>query len=194
MNLQQKTRRFGAWVILCSLLLRIQPLITVEKAASFLSQPHIASVLLYLETGRHVRFSLPFGQGHTAESAAPWSAPESLPVFAPEQANAVQMYYGCDLRPDLTRLMAQPLQWYLPLPEPTVLILHSHGTEGYSDTRTSDYRTTEETRNMLSIGDRVVEVLAEYGITALHDRTLHDYPNYNTAYAVLLSASCFPER
>ena len=36
--------------------------------------------------------------------------------------------------------------------------------------------------NMLCIGDRVVEVLAQYGITALHDRSLHDYPDYNSAY------------
>lgn len=182
MDLQQKTRRFGAWVILCSLLLRLQPLVNPDSVASFFSQPHIASVLLYLETGRHVRFSLPFGQGHAAESAAPWSAPEELPAFVPEQAETIQMYYGCDLRPDLAQLLPQPLQWYLPLPEPTVLILHSHATEGYADTRLTGYRTQEENRNMLSIGDRVVEILAQYGITAIHDRTLHDYPDYNAAY------------
>ena len=36
---------------------------------------------------------------------------------------------------------------------------------------------------MLSIGERVVEVLAQHGISAIHDRSLHDYPNYNSAYS-----------
>ena len=182
MNLQQKTRRFGAWVIVCALLLRLQATVTADQLASILAQPNIAKLLIYLETGRNVRFSLPPAKSHSAESAAPWSAPEALPVFLPEQAGNLQMYYGCDLRPDLGALLSQPLSWYLPLPEPTVLILHSHATEGYADTSRSGYRTTEQTDNMLSIGDRVAEILAQYGITAIHDRTLHDHPNYNSAY------------
>ena len=182
MDLQQKTRRFGAWVIVCALLLRLQATVTADHLAFFLAQPNIAKLLIYLETGRNVRFSLPPAKSHSAESAAPWTAPEALPVFLPEQAGNLQMYYGCDLRPDLETLLTQPLSWYLPLPEPTVLILHSHATEGYADTQDSGYRTTEEAHNMVSIGKRVAELLSQYGITAIHDRTLHDHPNYNSAY------------
>ena len=35
---------------------------------------------------------------------------------------------------------------------------------------------------MLSIGDRVAELLEAEGIRVIHDREFHDYPDYNTAY------------
>lgn len=180
MDLQQKTRRFGAWVIACSLLLRLYSLGIIDRAAAFLSQPHIAAMLIYLETGRNVRFSFPQKQLHQGESPAPWTSPEVLPAFSPEDADAVQIYYNCDLRPDLEALIQQPLTWYLPLPEPTVLILHAHATEGYQGT--DGYRTQDTKQNMISIGDHVAEVLAQHGIAAIHDRTLHDNPSYNAAY------------
>ena len=36
---------------------------------------------------------------------------------------------------------------------------------------------------MLSIGDEVARILGENGITAYHDRTLHDHPSYTGAYS-----------
>lgn len=180
MDLQQKTRRFGAWVIACSLLLRLYSLGVIDRAAAFLSQPHIAAMLIYLETGRNVRFSFPQNLLHQGESPAPWSFPRALPVFSPEDAEKVEVYYNCDLRPDLKTLIQKPLTWYLPLPEPTVLILHAHATEGYRETE--GYRTRNTNQNMVSIGERVAELLAQEGIAAIHDRTLHDDPSYNAAY------------
>ena len=35
---------------------------------------------------------------------------------------------------------------------------------------------------MLSIGDRVAQILEAAGISVIHDRTLHDYPSYNGSY------------
>lgn len=189
MDLQQRTRRFGSAVIACAILLRLYAFGAVDYLISRLLQPNIALFLTYLETGRIVRFSASMEKAdHEAESAAPWQPPEVLPVFAKEEAAAVQVYYTCSLRPDLQTLLVRPLNWYLPLPEPTVLILHSHATESYTRTteayaESAAYRTLDEDYNMLSIGDRVSEVLAEYGITAIHDRTLHDYPDYNSAYS-----------
>lgn len=184
MDLQQKTRRFGAWVILCSLILRLYTSGAVDFAVTILSKPNIAQLLIYLETGRKVRFSLPSAQLHQRESPAPWVKPQEIPRFTPEDGEKIALYYDCDLRPDLPRLTAKPLQWYLPLPEPTVLILHTHTTEGYTGDYepSSPYRTLDEKSNMLCIGDRVAEVLAQYGIAVIHDRTVHDYPNYNGAY------------
>lgn len=187
MDLQQKTRRFGAWVIFCSLLLRLYALGAVDYMTHQLLQPNMAALLIYLETGRIVRFSVS-PHIHEAESPAPWVPPEPLPTFRAEEAEEVALYYSCDLRPDLEALMVEPLQWYLPLPQPTVLILHSHATESYTQdgetyTEVSSYRTLNEDYNMLSIGERVVEVLAQYGISAIHDRSLHDYPDYNSAYS-----------
>ena len=46
----------------------------------------------------------------------------------------------------------------------------------------SPYRTLDERYNMISIGDRVAEVLEAGGIQVIHDRSAHDHPSYNDAY------------
>ena len=85
--------------------------------------------------------------------------------------------------------MARPLTWDLASGEPTVLILHTHGTESYtkskgeSYTESSAYRTLDEGYNMISVGDYLAEVLEEAGIGVIHDRSLHDYPSYNGSYS-----------
>ncbi len=71
---------------------------------------------------------------------------------------------------------------------PQVLIVHTHGTEAYTMPTgeeylpSDEYRTLEEEKNMLRIGDEIASVLTQQGLTVLHDRTLHDYPNYSGAY------------
>ncbi len=72
---------------------------------------------------------------------------------------------------------------------PQVLILHSHGSEAYSMpagqeyTPSGTYRTTDTNYNVVRVGDEIASVLSTYGISVLHDRTLHDYPSYNDAYS-----------
>ena len=68
-----------------------------------------------------------------------------------------------------------------------MLILHTHTTESYTQqgepyVEVSDYRTLDEDYNMLSIGDRMAEILEENGIPVIHDRDVHDYPSYNGSY------------
>ena len=99
----------------------------------------------------------------------------------------MEIYYGTRKTADLPALLRTPLTWQLRGEEPTVLILHTHATESYTKsgetyTETARWRTRDETYNMLSIGHRVGEILAENGITAIHDRSLHDYPSYNGSY------------
>ena len=71
---------------------------------------------------------------------------------------------------------------------PQVLIIHSHGSEAYTMpagqeyTASGTYRTTDTNYNVVRIGDEIAAVLSEYGISVLHDRTLHDVPSYNDAY------------
>lgn len=189
MPLRQRSRRFGGTVILCTLLLRLHMLGAGQWLLTQLAQPNIAALLTYIETGRIVRFSASSEDppAHEAESAAPWILPKDLPVFGPQDAAAAKLYYVCSLRPDLEALMEQPLRWDLTGEKPTVLILHSHATECYTRTteeytETSAYRTLDERYNMLSIGDRVAQVLLSQGIGVIQDRSLHDHPNYNTAY------------
>jgi len=185
-----RAKRVGTAAILCAVLLRLWAAGAPEKIASFLTKPNIAAFLIYLETGRDVRFSpsLEVFSPHFAESPPP-SAPEAteapLPAFSGEEE--VEIYYGCKISPDTSALLAQPLRWDLTDEDPAVLILHTHSTESYTRkgepyAETSRWRTLDEDYNMLSIGCRVGEILSEAGIGVIQDRAVHDYPSYNGSY------------
>ena len=186
-----RTRQVGASAILIALVLR-------------LFDPG-SGLMTYFETGRNVRFSssLALFSPDFVESPAPL-APEPeiqpLPTFSGEEN--VEIYYAAKVRPDIPALLSQPLDWQLQGSEPTVLILHTHSTESYTQgeeryVETSAFRTLDEEFNMLCIGRRVGELLAEGGITAIQDRKIHDYPSYNSAYSDARSSlkeylQCYP--
>ena len=71
---------------------------------------------------------------------------------------------------------------------PQVLIVHTHGCEAYTMPEgeeyeeTDDHRTLDDAFNVVRVGDEIARVLGNAGIGVLHDRTLHDYPNYSGAY------------
>ena len=189
MNLQQRTQRFGAAVMICALCLRLWEAGVPEKVIAWLSLPETGAFLIYLETGQDVRFSAsseefpPFFR----ESPGPWIETEEKPLFSAEDAQKVSVYNTSSKTYDLSQLLAQPLSWNLRQQVPTVLILHTHTTESYTKTgesykETSLYRTLDENYNMLSIGSRVAELLEDAGIRVLRDETLHDYPSYNGSY------------
>lgn len=64
---------------------------------------------------------------------------------------------------------------------PVILIYHTHTSESYMGS-SSDSRTQNKTKNMISIGNEICKKLKEHGISYIHDDTVHDYPNYNGAY------------
>ena len=186
-----RARRVGLTAILCALTIRLWAAGVPEMVVSRITEPNTAAFLIYLETGRDVRFSssLEAFSPDFVESPAPLlPEPTEPPIPSFSAAEDIEIYYAADKNPDLEALLAQPLQWDLYGSEPKVLILHTHSTESYTQqdedyVETSDWRTLDEDHNMLSIGRRVAEVLAEYGITALQDRELHDYPSYNGSYS-----------
>ena len=70
-----------------------------------------------------------------------------------------------------------------------VLIIHTHTTETFM-TENTDYftenfksRTTDNSKNMVSIGNIIAEKLNNAGIKTIHDKTKHDYPNYTGSYS-----------
>ena len=77
---------------------------------------------------------------------------------------------------------------------PQILILHSHGSEGYTPAEdpgivwSGNYRTTDARCNVVAVGDAMAEAFVEAGISVLHDRTLYDYPSYSGAYDRSLAA------
>ena len=191
MDNHHKSLRIGAAAILCALVLRLFASGALEPLVSRLLDPNFQSFLIYLETGRNVRFSpsLEDTAEFAGESAAPVLGIQTeAPVFTAQDAQALEIQYSCDYRPDIGALLTQPLAWDLTAPEPTVLIIHTHTTESYtkasgeSYTETSSFRTLDEGYNMLSIGDRLAQLLEAGGVTVIHDRELYDYPSYNGAY------------
>ena len=90
--------------------------------------------------------------------------------------------------------LQQPFSAVLTGEGPQVLILHTHGSEGYTPAPgeevvwSGNYRTTDTRYNVVRVGDEIARVLGEAGISVLHDRTLYDYPSYNEAYDRSLAA------
>ena len=184
--------RVGAYAIIFALLLRLGGSGAFQPVADFLAKPKISSLLLYLETGRVVRFSTSYPvstvfsmESHTPDLAQPLHI---LPSFTPEDAKAVDIKYNCTLKPDVEALMTRPLSWDLTSNEPTVLILHTHATESYTKspgegyTESAAFRTLSEDYNMISVGDRLAQLLEDGGISVIHDRALHDHPSYSGSY------------
>ena len=72
--------------------------------------------------------------------------------------------------------------------EPQVLIYHTHTCESFepyvrSEYDTSfNYRTTDDTKNVVMVGDAIQAELEAQGIGVVHVRDIHDYPSYNGAY------------
>lgn len=76
----------------------------------------------------------------------------------------------------------------LPEQGPQVLIVHSHASESYTMPPGQEYvpsgtfRTADCRCNMVRVGDEIAATLSSYGISVVHDRSLHDSPSYNDAY------------
>ncbi|MBQ8688258.1 MAG: stage II sporulation protein P [Ruminococcus sp.] len=72
--------------------------------------------------------------------------------------------------------------------EPQVLIMHTHTTESYEPyvrehfDPTFNYRTTDNEKNVVAVGEVIAEKLREAGIGVIHSDAVHDYPSYNGAY------------
>lgn len=71
---------------------------------------------------------------------------------------------------------------------PQILILHSHGSEAYSQNdgdlyqESDSFRTTDCTHNVVRVGEEMAEVFRSHGFQVVHDTNLYDYPAYNGAY------------
>ena len=172
----------------------------------FLTGPGAAAVFFFLETGHTLRPVPAPAQTvpPETESTQPTRSPETTPpettlstqppdtgppavaVFSPGDAALVEVNNYCGYDPQVESWLANPLSWDLTGDAPTVLILHSHGSESYENTEnytaSSPYRCLDANYNMISVGDALVQLLEVRGIQALHDRQLHDYPSYSDAY------------
>lgn len=177
MKPEQKVLRLGSILIVGAILLRL-------LGSNPLTAAGAARLLIFMQTGRLVS-----AEGPAVEITAPTEAVSvtvhtSQPVsvsFSAEDADLVKIINTTSYQVDMEALLTKALDWKLCSDEPTVLILHAHATESYAGTK--NYRSEEESQNMLAIGDRLEDLLEKAGIGVIHDRTLHDAPSYNGSYA-----------
>ena len=195
MKLEEKHRKYIVVVILAIFLLQLLGSGLLGLLVDVLQTPEATTLLLFLGTGYVIRQSAP-APTEAATEPTPTQPPEisaEPPVtggqaaFAPEDADLVQVNSACGYKADVKDYLAQSLSWNLKQDGPTVLIIHSHGTESYTQIEnyqeSSPYRTKDVGFNVVSIGDRLVQVLEMGGVHAVHDRTMHDDPSYNASYS-----------
>ena len=159
-------------------------------------QRDLVAFMLYLQTGVAVH---PGDPTETVPEPGPTTPPEqTVPVtepsvphltFSRQEGEGLSVKYGGDYRPDIPGLLTEPVELDFSGEEPRILILHTHATESYTQEPgweykpSGNYRTLDEQYNMLRVGEAMARILNDAGILTIHDRTLHDYPSYNSSYS-----------
>ena len=189
MKSENKCLRLGAAVVAMAILLRLFSGSLPDRIISFFSKEEVVMTMLLLQTGRVIRFGKP--DAPPQETPTPPVAAEPVvsedpidkPVFTGQDTELVQVNNNPGCQIDVGALLAEKLDWQLKGIEPTVLILHTHGSESYIDScEPGTYRTQDPERNMLGVGGYLEQLLLEAGIGVIRDCALHDYPSYNGSY------------
>ncbi len=64
-----------------------------------------------------------------------------------------------------------------------IVLFHTHGTEAFKASHETNYRTLDESLNIMGIGTQIAGNLSENGIKTTHLKDYNDYPDYNSSYA-----------
>lgn len=141
-----------------------------------------------------------FGETDSVEAAVESAPPEvqtagkseiSVEEYNIEEVNAakgMEVSNQSGLAVDANALANEPLRIKIDNAGPQVLIIHTHTTESFTDSGKTKYsssdsdRSTDNTKNIVAVGEVIKNVLTEDGIETIHDTTVHDYPSYNGAY------------
>ncbi len=90
---------------------------------------------------------------------------------------------------DVENMLSSPLNLNLKEKGPKVLIVHTHASESYSPQGAEHYqagtsdRSLDNSRNMIAVGEAARTIFEKHGIEVIHDKTIHDHPNFNGSYA-----------
>ncbi len=126
-------------------------------------------------------------------SAVPYGTTEEVFFKTSGSTHSVEGIYiknaTAEKNPDFTALLKEgPVLSIEDKSEPVVLIFHTHTTESYLLTDNGvfyeDYQTrsTDNTRNMVRVGEEICRVLKENGIGYIHDTKIYD-ESYDGAYS-----------
>ncbi|HBI71835.1 MAG TPA: hypothetical protein DDY59_01435 [Lachnospiraceae bacterium] len=64
-----------------------------------------------------------------------------------------------------------------------IVLFHTHGTEAFKPSYETNYRTLDESLNILGIGKKISDNLLAKEIKNTHLKDYNDYPDYNSSYA-----------
>lgn len=185
----QKTgKRVGLALLAAAVLVRAMASTEVEAFASEFDAPAFARLTLSLATGVSPEPPPEPERRVWVLKLLPRQSEETPPEqisFSPEEAEAIGISGGEEV--DKAALLTAPFS-YTPSAEPTVLIVHTHTSEAYTQTTGWTYtesdplRTTEDEHSVIRVGAEIAAQLDARGIGVLHDTSYNDYPNYNGAY------------
>lgn len=85
---------------------------------------------------------------------------------------------------DFTQLPALPSDLDFASSEPVILLMHTHGSESYTDSDVSGYRTQDPEKSVIAVAEAMKSVLEQRGYAVTHDTTICDEPDFNHAYTV----------
>ncbi len=114
-------------------------------------------------------------------------------IEAKNLAKGMQVSNLSGLSVDAVALANEDLHIRLDNSGPEVLIVHTHTTESFTDSGKTKYssadsdRSTDNSKNMVAVGEVIRGILEENGISTIHDTTVHDYPSYSGAYTRSMS-------
>lgn len=113
------------------------------------------------------------------------------PKGAPLKYNNVYLKNNTDAKIDIKTELEKDIKIKIEKnSSPQVLIVHTHATESFMQEDRDYYttadvsRSTDNTKNMVAVGERIAAELTAAGIGVLHDKTLHDYPSYTGSYSM----------
>ncbi len=90
---------------------------------------------------------------------------------------------------DAASLLAEGPKLVLSAAGPHVLIVHTHGSEAYTQSgadsyaESDPYRTEDKDKNVIKVGDVLCSVLESKGLSVIHDREIYDHPSYTGSYS-----------
>lgn len=91
---------------------------------------------------------------------------------------------------DIDKLLKEELKFKLSKNNIETIIYHTHTTESYTQSKdyryeaSGVYRTLNNNANMIKIGEEIKKNLQKYGVAVYHDKTIYDYPDYNSSYSL----------
>ena len=206
MDTRRAARRMSAAMLALAVTIRLLTAAGWDRQVSAavraaLQRPGFAGFLFYLETGQALALpELPASAG----GAEPPQPTEGVPVvplprqgsgdpsqpltFTEADAEAVTVGGACTYPVDKLALLQQPSVLDFDQDGPTVLIVHTHTSEAYTQEAGWEYpenemaRTQDTDFSVVRVGRELAETLEARGISVLHDESFNDYPTYSGAY------------